>query len=900
MANTPAENPFQDTDPSHRFNPPQSNFGFKRRTRPPPVHLDGVREAENRVPLKLERPEPKGGLRGIFSRNNKSNATIHPVPDDMPPVSAFSERSMKAVADRSLPRSLSVKRTPTAGPETRQVTPKPTTRLPRLNLRSKSVKQANDAPSRKPTVPSRTSKSSPRSTKTFPQPPSRTLPTWGPPPLFQAYPQAVKHATLSASTLSADAILRISNYKRNNIVREEIAQAQQNGGDPIAAEKKTERVKSRHRRQISGSISKADWTQKIFILVTSGYLLQYAATGSFDRLPEKMMKLGKESVAFASDVIPGKHWVLQISQAMDSDGVPAADSRSLLSRLTFRGADYRRSATSLLLVLNSAEDMDAWMAVVRKEIEVLGGKKLVSETGKPKTDGNVMQLKTRPSHRYLVQRDPDQFSNPASPQDAGFSPPWNGENPTEDTLEDAASTLVDAQPPVIRPSTGHHSRTNSTTSRDEQQLDNLRHSTNRLSYVSSGQRTLISSPATSPNRESFSTSEEVPPSISIGDSRPRPNASAINERRRSMQTMPVPFLEKQTPKSYRHSTYGGPSRPIRKPSPPVTPNFSFPNSSIKRYTTVKGPIIMVSEQPTNEIPTNEIPTIITTTPTELREALPPGPNIPPVALEVTVAQSLPPVKDPQSPTHQMQVIKPAKSLKNIPQIKPTIVDIPRSPSAIGTSPNEVAQPSRGSSLLPLHPLETSHVGFHIPRRHSSMRTLVDTEERFPKAPLRPAPPCPSEALSPPVSPLVAEVKEEANATNAHADEELLSPLLAVANTRIKLRRPISMQIRATERSQSQSPRSIPKNTLSPRNLPSRSPTKETKSASSLPSPLMQRLKSEGIAKSLPNRKSMPILINGPPPAPPPSCALPPLPPGSSSSSLKSPASPKSVRVSVHA
>jgi len=111
--------------------------------------------------------------------------------------------------------------------------------------------------------------------------------------------------------------------------------------------------KSKHRRKISGSLSKADWTQKIFVLVTSGYLLQYAGDGSFDRLPEKMMQLGKDSVAFASDVIPGKHWVLQISQAMDADGTPAADSRSLLSRLAFRGADYRRTATSLLLVFNS-------------------------------------------------------------------------------------------------------------------------------------------------------------------------------------------------------------------------------------------------------------------------------------------------------------------------------------------------------------------------------------------------------------------------------------------------------------------------------------------------------------------------------------------------------------------
>ena len=85
-------------------------------------------------------------------------------------------------------------------------------------------------------------------------------------------------------------------------------------------------------------------------IVLSRYLLQYSGDGSFDRLPEKMMQLGKDSVAFASDVLPGKHWVLQISQAMDADGAPTADSRSLFSRLSFRGADYRRTTTSILLV----------------------------------------------------------------------------------------------------------------------------------------------------------------------------------------------------------------------------------------------------------------------------------------------------------------------------------------------------------------------------------------------------------------------------------------------------------------------------------------------------------------------------------------------------------------------
>ncbi|TVY59130.1 hypothetical protein LSUE1_G010087 [Lachnellula suecica] len=548
MANTRPDNPFRDTDPFHRFNPPQSTFGFGRRSRPPPIHLNGGIETETRVPLKpskLERRESKGGLRGMFTRNNKSEKSVMAaVLEDTPPISAVSERSMRAVADRSLPRSLSIKRITTMGSEMQPDLPKPIPKVSRMNLRSKSVKAAKGASRTQGAIKSPTpSKPSPNSTRLSPRPPTRASPTWDPPPLFQAYPQAIKHATLSASTLSADAILRMSSHRRNNSLREELSQGQQNGGgrDPIGAAKKTDKARGKHRRQISGSISKADWTQKIFVLVTSGYLLQYAGDGSFDRLPEKMLQLGKESVAFASDVIPGKHWVLQISQSMDADGTPAADSRSLLSRLTFRGADYRRTATSLLLVLNSAEDMDSWIAVVRREIEALGGKKHASETGKPKPDDKVMQLTAQPSHRYLVQRDTDQFSAPSSPQSPGLAAPWSVDTHTQEKLEDAAPVLTDPQPMFVRPSTGHHSVTNSVLSHDEQRLDSLRDSSNRYSYMSSGQRTLItsrgSSPATSPTKENGPNFEDFPPKVSMEDSRPRPNASAINERRRSMQTI---------------------------------------------------------------------------------------------------------------------------------------------------------------------------------------------------------------------------------------------------------------------------------------------------------------------------------------------------------------------------
>jgi hypothetical protein len=902
MASTRVDNPFRDTDPSHRFNPPQSTFGFGRRSRPPPMQFNGEIEVYGRVPLKtnkLERRESKGGLRSIFTRNNKSERSIiTPIQEDTPPVSAFSERSMRAVAERSLPRSLSIKRTTTVTSETTPTTPKPTAKMSRMNLRSKSVKEKKGptkTPTKAPTKPPNASKPSPKSTKSSPRPPPRTSPAWDPPPLFQAYPQAIKHATLSASTLSADAILRISNHRRNNSLRDEIAQTQQSGGgrDPAAAVKKTEKARSKHRRQISGSISKAEWTQKIFVLVTSGYLLQYSGAGSFDRLPEKMMQLGKESVAFASDVIPGKHWVLQISQAMDADGTPAADSRSLLSRLAFRGADYRRTATSLLLVLNSAEEMDSWIAVVRREIEALGGKKHVSETGKPKPDDNVMQLRAQPSHRYLVQRDPDQFSNPSSPQSPGLAPPWVVDHQIQRSLEDAASALAEAPLPPIRPSTGHGSTSNSVTSHNEEQLESLRDSTNRFSYMSSGQRTLITSqgstPATSPTRESGSNSDDFAPKISMEDSRPRPNASAINERRRSMQTMSIPVLEAHTSKNFRpHSTYGGSSRPIRSPSP-ITPNFSVPNSSGKRYPTLR--------DPTTKMPLGQtlgIPTIVTTTPSKSHEAFHKGPRkAPPIALTVTIAPAVSTVQNLSSPTRQLQVFTPTESsFKKLQQIKPAMIDIPpRSPSASTPSPNEKTLPPRRSSLMPLNSVETSHVDFQFPRRHSSMPEPSEVAEQYPAPPLRPAPLLPAEALSTPlpVSPYIFGTNREVGgSTESH--KEHISPLPAAANTKSKLRRPISMQIRSTAPSPSQSPRLASK---SPRHAQAKSPT----TPSSLLSPSLQRLKVEGNAKTLANRKSMPMLVNGPPPLPPPDCALPPLPPGSSGS-MKSPASPMNIRNSV--
>ncbi len=282
MAIANSDHSYMELDPPEGFQALQATFSFNRRAPPPPMDFYTGSNGDARVPLKqpkIQRRDSKGGLRGIFTRNKPEKAAVSPVLEEAP-ASAISERPMTAVVETSLLRSMDITRTNTATASIPATPATPATNGSRMNLRAKSVRSTKTA---KPSP-----KSSRSSTKSSPRRPPRTSAAWDPPPLFQAYPQAIKHATLSASTLSADAILRMSNHKRNNSIRDEIAQTGNSDGvDQNGTAKRTDRAKSKHRRQISGSISKADWTQKIFVLVTSGYLLQYSGEGSFDRLPEK-------------------------------------------------------------------------------------------------------------------------------------------------------------------------------------------------------------------------------------------------------------------------------------------------------------------------------------------------------------------------------------------------------------------------------------------------------------------------------------------------------------------------------------------------------------------------------------------------------------------------------------
>ncbi|KAL1649978.1 hypothetical protein SLS58_001354 [Diplodia intermedia] len=236
---------------------------------------------------------------------------------------------------------------------------------------------------------------------------------WEPPPLFQAYPQALKHAMLPATNASAEAIMSTQAHKRQYSILKENLQSKldlSNGGDE--ASPATEKLQKREKRMsTSSTLAAPDMTHKIYVLSTSGHLLQYSGDGPSERMPEKILQLGRDSAAFACDLIPGKHWVLQISQSTTDDGtVTAQQPRSLLSRFRMQGAAAKRTTAILLLVFDAPEEMGEWLTAIRQEIDILAGRKTRSDVDQENSQENGgPKLTTMPSHRYYVQRDPSRF-----------------------------------------------------------------------------------------------------------------------------------------------------------------------------------------------------------------------------------------------------------------------------------------------------------------------------------------------------------------------------------------------------------------------------------------------------------------------------------------------------------
>lgn len=394
---------------------------------------------------------------------------------------------------------------------------------------------------------------------------SKSSTVWDPPPLFQAYPQAVRHATLRAPTLSAETILRL-HAERNSISNQRVESY-----TPEVHENKFPKEKKLRRPTALDVLSKGAWMDKIFVLITSGYFLQYAGQGQFDRLPEKIIPLSKDSAAFASDAIPGRPYVLQISQVSDEHGTLDTEaSRSRFKSLGLR-SQMKRSTSSFLLVFDSPEELSAWMVAVRKEIQAMGGKEYrPDEFRKPAQVESIQELHQRPSQRYLVKRDPNRYSQiPGPVPNVTFSDNALSPEPSKQAVDSVEPASAKRQSMATQQSVD--SRTTSNT------LDRLGESP-RQSYASTAGKTTPSSRDSSPEPSPVNVHANIPQWVPNLNERRQTTSMYHGLVRSSVQQLKLPSSA-APPSSHRTSKHTPQQQ--RTPSP-AAPNFSVPTFS-KRY-----------------------------------------------------------------------------------------------------------------------------------------------------------------------------------------------------------------------------------------------------------------------------------------------------------------------------
>ncbi|ROT38760.1 hypothetical protein SODALDRAFT_378921 [Sodiomyces alkalinus F11] len=848
-----------------------------RRARPPDVHL--VSLPEDRVPLRADRMqkrESRLGLRNLFSRSKSSRESPQDVSSQMELNRPGGLRTSLVAITQQQQQQQQQQQPHTQTTRLKISSPMPVQTVPRpSHAAHNSSPQVHRSPGLM-TLPSGVrAKMEPALAAKQPR---GHIGTWDPPPLFKAYPQAVKYAHLPATVISADAILRQNDRKGSGGTWEDLTQSRRDqDGDQSG--------KRRHRRNTSESQSKLDWTSKVYLLCTSGYLLQYSGEGTYDRLPEKILQLGKDSAAFVSDAIPGRHWVLQVSSFMDANG-PTQDSRSLFSKLPFRGFE-KRQTSNLLLVFENVEDMEGWIAVLRREIEALGGKKSTSETGQPKREGDRIQLRLQPSQRTLVVRDPDRFSRVIPPD---FS--WRSEQEqVRDTGQDGdldrnqddadGSVVIVESEATPETAIDDASTTNSVVSHDGCQLDSLRHSANRLSCISSGQRTVFtsssSSPPCSPIRDFFDVPCLEPPPLSMSTTpqlRPRPNAAAILDRRQSMQTMNLMDLGNGT---YAPRLQAPSSQPPTRTS---TPNFSVPIS--KRFSLVKS----TSIEPSAPVTANS-PQLEGSAPRPTRRA-------PPTTF--SLARPLSIVAD--RPTTPM--VANVEDGEGQATANSAMRAQPRAdrPTSVNQGPQEdtfllpvsASRPAHRKSLA----LENQHLAVldaHLspPRKASSMRNI--RREDHQPAPIRPPEFQHLARTNLPSPPTLPHMSEEPRRCLSPRDGYAPNKSCPMHIDHFRGRKTSSVCIETSKLSSSLD-RPIRYSMIHPsdiqnhsgffsHNVPPREEHRQIRASSTAPICRMWRRQPEVDlelqAQTRLNRRSMPQLMEGPPPAPPPTCSLPPIP-----------------------
>ncbi|KAI1105165.1 hypothetical protein F4804DRAFT_331558 [Jackrogersella minutella] len=834
-----------------------------RRARPPDI---AVLTNENRVPLRpdVSRRESRLGLRNIFSKS-KTTKDEKLVEETPPPSRGTSRNGSKRSSLANFgdwPHRLHSSRSEISlvnSPPASIKSPASGTSSTSSRLRQNNI-ASNQNKLRQPGPPKM----------------RESIIAFEPPPLFKMYPQAIKHGTLPACVTPIDALYRFhepkNSLQHSNFSSSTLALDQFEFGRKVETERKK---KSKH---------SPEWTSKVYALVTSGYLLQYAAEGRFDRLPEKILHLTRDSAAYASDLIPGKHWVVQVASYMDAEGNASLDAKSFKSKFALRGVE-KRQVSNMLLVFEAPEAMDAWLAVLRREIELLGGKKKLSETGKPEADGT--SLRAQASQRTLVVRDPARFSHIISPQD--FT--WSEENALANPPEESDVT----ETPLERTSESTVDDGSSLVSSDGQRLDSLRDSGsgssgNRLSFVSSGQRTIVSStdssPTHSPVRASFSSHDEdfllqlnhkpLPPTPEVRP-RPRPNAAAIANRRQSMQTMIPGFDPRLEAVGRSHATPPVVSTPVHEPKQQFVPNFSVPHTVGRRYSAMN---LSKDASRTDQSQTSDregpIRPIRRSPPTRLAMSRP---------LSIVLDQPSP--RSPYSPTTSnnsqgSSVLLDSPSIFNSPWARNTPKPRPheRTETPVSRTLKQMtdeARPSSSGTFRGFHGKHNSRAS------QNSSQLRLDIDSSFIVRP----------NWTQPVEPAV--VPEETRRASSSLEMRRASmvpnfghqpskPTFLLADNPSHQHRHSFIHPKQSSLASIEEPTSY---ALAP--PPTCSPKRSAPSLKGLQRESLSKQFS-GVDlgdKALSTRRSLPHLADGPPPAPPPTCALPPIPTKRSSNLLRS-------------
>lgn len=229
---------------------------------------------------------------------------------------------------------------------------------------------------------------------------------WEAPTLPAAYPQALKHTVLENADWCMGTLPK--HKARRTRTGETLERSKKKSGTILKPIENISKVSVGGTSHHNGDHGDADGKiHSVFVLVTSGYLLEYAAEGAPERKPERILKLSTNSAAFVSDQIPGRYYVLHVLEDAASETVHRvgqAPRKSLFSKIfPSPRLSRRRTCPSILLVFDSPGEMNDWMRAIRGEIDMLNGRPARPQTATIQNSPEAKEERpSAPLHRALT------------------------------------------------------------------------------------------------------------------------------------------------------------------------------------------------------------------------------------------------------------------------------------------------------------------------------------------------------------------------------------------------------------------------------------------------------------------------------------------------------------------